>query len=191
MSVERAKEQLELSEGRWESAIGEHAQPPPDAGFARRLRALADAAAQEQAAYGYAAEEGFGWRPGPAWLPPRELRSATWRDTLAPARGVGAVRCRSRGVVARADRAERGGDLAGVRGVVRGRVRARRRGRPVPPRLTRRRRRRLSALRAGLHRPVPPRGRCSSSSIRSQPGGIPTCAARSRTRSARASLPHT
>ena len=85
MSVERAKEQLELAEGRWESAIGEHAQPPPDAGFARRLRALADAAAQEQAAYGYAADEGFGWRPGPAWLPPRELRPAPWRDSLAPA----------------------------------------------------------------------------------------------------------
>ena len=84
MSVERAKEQLELSEGRWESAIREHAQPPPDAGFARRLRALADAAAQEQAAYGYAADQGFGWRPGPAWLPPYELRPAPWRDSLAP-----------------------------------------------------------------------------------------------------------
>jgi hypothetical protein len=84
MSVEWAKEQLELAEGRWESAIGEHSQPPPDAGFARRLRALADAAAQEQAAYRYAADEGFGWRPGPAWLPPRELRPAPWRESLAP-----------------------------------------------------------------------------------------------------------
>ncbi len=85
VSVERAKEQLELAEGRWESAIGEHAQPPPDAGFARRLRALADASAQEQAAYRYAANEGFGWRSGPPWLPPRELRPAPWRDSLAPA----------------------------------------------------------------------------------------------------------
>ncbi len=84
MSVERAKEQLELSEGRWESAIREHAQPPPDAGFARRLRALADAAAQQQAAYRYAADQGFGWRPGPAWLPPHELRPAPWRESLAP-----------------------------------------------------------------------------------------------------------
>jgi hypothetical protein len=83
VSVERAKEQLELAEGRWKSAIGEHAQPPPDAGFARRLRALADAAAQERAAYRYAADEGFGWRPGPAWLPPRELRPAPWRESLA------------------------------------------------------------------------------------------------------------
>lgn len=85
MSVKQAKEQLELAEGRWESAIHEHAQPPPDAGFARRLRALADAAAQEQAAYRYAANEAFGWRPGPAWLPPRELRPAPWRESLAPA----------------------------------------------------------------------------------------------------------
>jgi hypothetical protein len=84
VSIERAKEQLELSEGRWENAIREHAQPPPDAGFSRRLRSLADAAAQEQAAYAYAAEQGFGWRPGPPWLPPRELRPASWRPSLAP-----------------------------------------------------------------------------------------------------------
>lgn len=84
MSIERAKEQLELSEGRWENAIREHAQPPPDADFSHRLRALADAAAQEQAAYAYAAEQGFGWRPGPPWLPPRELRPASWRTSLAP-----------------------------------------------------------------------------------------------------------
>jgi hypothetical protein len=85
VSVERAKEQLELSEGRWESAVREHAQPPPDAAFVRRLRALADAAAQEHAAYRYAADQGFGWRPGPAWLPPHELRPAPWRESLAPA----------------------------------------------------------------------------------------------------------
>lgn len=84
MTVERAKEQLELSEGRWQDAIREHAQPPPDAGFTRRLRVLADAAAQEQAAYAYAAEQQFGWRPGPPWLPPRELRPAPWRSSLAP-----------------------------------------------------------------------------------------------------------
>jgi hypothetical protein len=84
MSVDRAREQLELAEGRWQSAIKEHAQPPPDGGYARRLRALADAAAQEQAAYRYAEEQGFGWRPGPAWLPPQELRDAPWRSTLGP-----------------------------------------------------------------------------------------------------------
>ena len=85
MSAERAREQLELAEGRWQSAIREHAQPPPDAGFTRRLRALADAAAQEQAAYRYADEQGFGWRSGPRWLPPHELRPASWRASLAPA----------------------------------------------------------------------------------------------------------
>jgi hypothetical protein len=85
MTADRAREQLELSEGRWEAAIREHAQPPPEAAaFSRRLRALADAAAQEQAAYAYAAEQRFGWRPGPAWLPPRELRPAPWRPSLAP-----------------------------------------------------------------------------------------------------------
>jgi hypothetical protein len=83
MSTERAREQLELAEGRWHNAIRDHAQPPPDAGFARRLRALGDAAAQEQAAYRYADQEGFGWRPGPGWLPPAELRPAPWRSTLA------------------------------------------------------------------------------------------------------------
>ena len=85
MSVEQTREQLELAEGRWQDAIKEHAQPPPDAGYARRLRALADAAAQEQAAYRYADEQGFGWRPGPAWLPPQELRPAPWRPSLAGA----------------------------------------------------------------------------------------------------------
>lgn len=84
MSVEQAREQLELAEGRWQGAIREHAQPPPDAGFSRRLRALADAAAQEQVAYRYADEQGFGWRPGPSWLAPHELRPAPWRSSLAP-----------------------------------------------------------------------------------------------------------
>jgi hypothetical protein len=85
MSVEQAREQLELAEGRWQAAVREHAQPPPDAGFAGRLRLLADATAQEQAAYRFADEQGFGWRPGPRWVPPYELRPAAWRETLAPA----------------------------------------------------------------------------------------------------------
>jgi len=84
VSIDRAKEQLELSESRWREAVSGHSQPPPDARFSRRLRALADAAAQEQAAYAHAAEEGFGWQPGPPWLPPHELRPAPWRSSLAP-----------------------------------------------------------------------------------------------------------
>jgi hypothetical protein len=112
MSIDQVKKQLELSESRWEAAVREHAQPPPDAGFARRLRALADAAAQEQVAYLYATDQGCGWRPGPTWLPPRELRPAAWRESLA-----------------RADGLERAGNLAGIRGAVDGRVGARRRGR--------------------------------------------------------------
>jgi hypothetical protein len=85
VGVDLARGQLELSEGRWLSAVREHAQPPPDVGFPRRLRALADAAAQEQAAYAYAAEQGFGWKAGPPWLPPQELRPAPWRSSLASA----------------------------------------------------------------------------------------------------------
>jgi hypothetical protein len=85
VSIDQAREQLEISEGLWLSAVREHAQPPPDAGFPRRLRALADAAAQEQAAYAYAAELEFGWKPGPPWLPPQELRPAPWRSSLASA----------------------------------------------------------------------------------------------------------
>ncbi len=84
MTVDRVREQLGISEGRWLDAIRDHAQPPPDAGFPRRLRALADAASQEQAAYQCADREGFGWRPGPAWIPPHELRPAPWRASLAP-----------------------------------------------------------------------------------------------------------
>lgn len=57
---------------------------PPTPDSPGDWRALADAAAQEQAAYGYAADEGFGWRSGPARLPPRELRPAAWREWLAP-----------------------------------------------------------------------------------------------------------
>jgi hypothetical protein len=85
MTVDRVREQLGISESRWLDAVRDHAQPPPDAGFPRRLRALADAASQEQAAYQYADREGFGWRPGPAWIPPHELRPAQWRTSLAPA----------------------------------------------------------------------------------------------------------
>ena len=119
MSVERAREQLELAEGRWQTAVKEHAQPPPDAGYTRRLRALADAAAQEQAAYRYAEEQGFGWRPGPAWLPPQELRDAPWRSALAPDGRVGAVRRRRSVPQPRADRRERRRDRAGVRTAIR------------------------------------------------------------------------
>jgi len=106
VSIDRAREQLEISEGRWLNAVREHAQPPPDAGFPRRrLRALADAAAQEQTAYAYAAEQAFGWKSGPPWLPPQELRPAPWRLSLASAEvwqrlddGVGALSLARTGV---------------------------------------------------------------------------------------------
>jgi hypothetical protein len=84
LATAHTREQLELAEGRWQDAIKEHAQPPPNAGYARRLRRLADAAAQEQAAYRFAEEQGFGWRSGRASLPPQELRDAPWRTSPAP-----------------------------------------------------------------------------------------------------------
>ena len=92
MSVERAHGQLELAEGRWQTAIQGHAQPPPDAGYARRLRALADAPAQEQAAYRYAEDEGFGWRPGPAAAAAPGASPRAVASVACAGRRVGAVR---------------------------------------------------------------------------------------------------
>ena len=92
MSVDPAREQLELAEGRWQTAIKEHAQPPPDTGYARRLRALADAAAQEQAAYRYAEEQGFGWRPGAGMAAASGVSSRTVASLACASRYVGAVR---------------------------------------------------------------------------------------------------
>ena len=92
MSVDRAREQLELAEGRWQTAIKEHAQPPPDNGYARRLRALADAAAQEQAAYRYAEEQGFGWRPGPGLAAASRAASGLVASFARAGRRMGAIR---------------------------------------------------------------------------------------------------
>ena len=55
---------------------------PPDAGFAQRLRALADAAASEQVAWEHAHAAGLLWRPVPGAEnaePPYELRPGTGR----------------------------------------------------------------------------------------------------------------
>ena len=125
MSVDRAKEQLELAEGRWQAAISEHSQAPPDAGFSRRLRAVADAAAQEQTAYRYADGHGFGWRPGLAWLPPHEFRPAP--DNRAR-RHLAAIRRRDRRSLPGTDGRERGSGRAGLRRAVRSRLGARPRG---------------------------------------------------------------
>ena len=69
------------SEG-WASAMRAHTVAPPDAGFAGRLRALAEAAGTEQVAWEQAHRAGMLWRPVPGAEraePPYELRPWTGR----------------------------------------------------------------------------------------------------------------
>jgi hypothetical protein len=66
----------------WAEAMRAHKLAPPDAGFAGRLRALADAAATEQVAWEHAHGAGLLWRPVPGAetaVPPYELRPGTGR----------------------------------------------------------------------------------------------------------------
>jgi hypothetical protein len=66
----------------WAEAMRAHKLAPPDAGFASRLRALADAAADEQVAWEHAHAVGLLWRPIPGAEtaePPYELRPGTGR----------------------------------------------------------------------------------------------------------------
>jgi hypothetical protein len=63
MSVDRAMDQLRTADRRWASALVAHRLAPPDAGYPRRLRELADACEQEQLAYEYAARQGLTWGP--------------------------------------------------------------------------------------------------------------------------------
>jgi hypothetical protein len=71
----------------WAEAMRGHKLAPPDAGFAGRLRTLADAAASEQVAWEHAHAAGMQWRPIPgaeAAAPPYELRPGTGRRGPAP-----------------------------------------------------------------------------------------------------------
>jgi hypothetical protein len=66
----------------WAEAMRAHKLAPPDAGFAQRLTALADAAASEQVAWEHAHAAGLLWRPVPGAEnaePPYELRPGTGR----------------------------------------------------------------------------------------------------------------
>ena len=66
----------------WAEAMRAHKLAPPDAGFADRLRALADAATSEQVAWEHAHAAGLLWRPIPGAEnaePPYELRPGTGR----------------------------------------------------------------------------------------------------------------
>ena len=66
----------------WAEAMQAHKFAPPDASFAARLRALAEAAAREQVAWEHAHAAGLMWRPIPGAEhaePPYELRPGTGR----------------------------------------------------------------------------------------------------------------
>jgi hypothetical protein len=67
----------------WAEAMRAHKLAPPDAGFAARLRTLAEAAAREQVAWEHAHADGLQWRPVPGAeqaQPPYELRPGTGRQ---------------------------------------------------------------------------------------------------------------
>lgn len=66
----------------WAAAMRAHKLAPPDAGFASRLRTLAEAASGEQVAWEHAHAAGLLWRPVPGAenaAPPYELRPGTGR----------------------------------------------------------------------------------------------------------------
>jgi hypothetical protein len=64
MAVEVATivERMQTAGRSWEAALDAHALAPPDRNFPVRLRQLADAAAEEAAAFELAARGGLGWR---------------------------------------------------------------------------------------------------------------------------------
>jgi hypothetical protein len=95
----------------WADAMRAHKLAPPDAGFASRLRALAEAAATEQVTWEHAHAAGLLWRPVPgaeSALPPYELRAGTGR------RGPGDLWQRFDAAVATLNRAITGSDAAEV-----------------------------------------------------------------------------
>lgn len=95
----------------WAQAMRAHIMAPPDAGFATRLRGLADAAASEQVAWEYAHSAGLQWRPIPGADtadPPYELRPGTGR------RGPPDLWARFDTAVAALNRAITGSDAAAV-----------------------------------------------------------------------------
>lgn len=95
----------------WAQAMRAHKLAPPDAGFAGRLRSLAEAAGSEQVAWEHAHAAGLLWRPVPGAEraePPYELRPGTGR------RGPEDVWERFDEAVAGLNRAITGSDAASV-----------------------------------------------------------------------------
>jgi hypothetical protein len=71
----------------WAEAMRAHKLAPPDAGFAARLRDLAQAAETERVTWEHAHAAGMQWRPIPGAEkaePPYELRPGTGRRGPAP-----------------------------------------------------------------------------------------------------------
>jgi len=60
-----ALEQVQIADERWGEALEASAEAPPDEGFARRIRAIANAAEQEAAALRHADQLGLAHRPHP------------------------------------------------------------------------------------------------------------------------------
>ena len=82
MSVERAINNMNAADHTFRSALRQHRLAPPDAGFAARLRGLAQAAEREQVTWEHAHAAGLLWRPVPGAEraePPYELRPGTGR----------------------------------------------------------------------------------------------------------------
>ena len=95
----------------WAEAMRAHKLAPPDAGFAQRLQALAEAAGAEQVAWEHAHGAGLLWRPVPGAenaAPPYELRPDTGR------RGPAELWERFDAAVAGLNRAITGSDAAKV-----------------------------------------------------------------------------
>ena len=79
---DKAMHLVNLASANWADAMRAHKLAPPDAGFANRLKSLAEAAATEQLAWEQADAAGLLWRPVPGAehaSPPSELRPGTGR----------------------------------------------------------------------------------------------------------------
>jgi hypothetical protein len=79
---ERVMRLVRHASASWADAMRTHKMAPPDAGFALRLRALAEAAGTEQVAWEQAHAAGLHWRPvagAERSTPPYELRPGTGR----------------------------------------------------------------------------------------------------------------
>jgi hypothetical protein len=109
----------------WAQAMRAHKLAPPDAGFAQRLKDLAEAASSEQVAWEHAHAAGLLWRPVPGAEtaePPYELRPGTGRRGPADlwARFDTAVKTLNRAITgsSAADVADAFGDMAHAAGAL-------------------------------------------------------------------------